>query len=74
MAIAPAADRINGKSGDDCLDGGRGNDKLIGGPGRDTIRARDHQRDVISCGRGHDTVPVDPLDRIKHGCEHIRRR
>lgn len=66
-------DRLSGRRGDDCLSGGRGADRLYGGggvdrlrggPGGDMIRARDGKRDVVRCGRGHDRVRFDSLDKV----------
>jgi hypothetical protein len=80
-----AADTFSGGSGDDRLDGGAGRDLLTGGRGRDVIgggsgndriRAHDHRRDRVRCGRGFDRVSADRFDLLS-GCERVhypRRR
>ena len=69
----PGRDRLYGGAGADELTGGGGRDVLDGGPGADRIRARDGQRDVVTCGSGRDRAEVDRLDRVS-GCEVVRRR
>jgi Ca2+-binding RTX toxin-like protein len=76
------ADRIFGERGNDRLFGQAGNDRLVGGPGRDrldggagndVLDARDRARgDVVTCGRGRDTVWFNRGDRVARDCE-IRR-
>ena len=75
-------DDLRGEGGDDTLIGLAGADYLVGGPGRDTIRAgdgndvilaRDGRRDVIDCGRGHDTVTADRFDVVRSSCEVVKR-
>lgn len=71
----PGNDYLNGGPGNDVLNGGPGKDHFIGGPGNDTIYARDHVRgEVISCGRGRDTVYADRGDRVAKDCERVFRR
>ena len=48
-------DRLFGGAGPDRLDGGPGQDHLDGGPSDDIVLARDHTRDRIVCGHGHDS-------------------
>jgi Ca2+-binding RTX toxin-like protein len=77
-------DRLYGGTGNDLLDGGTGNDRLSdrrgrdrfsGGAGNDRIDARDATLagrrgvDVITCGKGIDTVLADPRDRVAKDCE-----
>jgi hypothetical protein len=68
-------DLLGGESGDDTLDGGTGVDRYYGDSvsaciayscpsGRDDIRARDGEREEISCGPGTDTLEADPIDVI----------
>jgi hypothetical protein len=66
-------DRLNGGRGGDLLVGGSGKDKISGGPGRDRLRARDHKRDVVRCGKGRDRAIVDRRDKTV-GCEKVKRR
>ena len=64
-------DRASGLDGNDRLDGGRGRDTLSGGDGNDVIRARDGERDKISCGSGRDVVTADRSDRVSGDCERV---
>jgi Ca2+-binding RTX toxin-like protein len=66
-------DTLRGGGGNDVLDGGRGRDRLDGGPGNDLIRARDGERDVITCGQGRDRVLADRRDSVARDCEHVSR-
>jgi predicted acyl esterase len=76
-------DRIAAKGGDDCVAGNRGKDKLVGdegkdklrgGKGNDRIKAKDGERDRVSCGSGEgDRVIADGKDKLR-GCERKRRR
>jgi Ca2+-binding RTX toxin-like protein len=50
-----------------------GADTVSGGEGNDMIRSRDLQRDVISCGPGHDEAVVDSLDAVDADCENVVR-
>jgi hypothetical protein len=38
------------------------------------IRARDGQRDEVTCGSGRDRVIADKRDRVRRSCERVRRR
>lgn len=67
------ADCVFGQNGDDRIEGGGGRDKVTGASGRDRIMVRDHKRDVVRCGAGHDTVLADGKDRL-YGCERERIR
>ncbi len=67
-------DRLFGGAGPDRLDGGPGQDHLDGGPSDDIVLARDHTRDRIVCGRGHDLVLADKRDVVARDCEQVRRR
>jgi Tol biopolymer transport system component len=77
-------DVILGQAGDDRLTGGPGMDSLQGGPGRDVLHAGDGDdfvddgndgvRDVISCGRGRDTVQAERIDQVARDCEEVIRR
>lgn len=80
LSGGPGRDGLFGDRGADLLKGGAGEDVLIGGPGRDavrggagddTVRVADGQRDVVTCGPGHDSVVADRKD-VLHGCEHVR--
>jgi hypothetical protein len=61
-------DRLYGGFGNDILVGGKGKDVISGGPGNDKIRARDGERDTISCGSGRNTVVADDLDALARDC------
>ncbi len=67
-------DRLDGGGGPDVLIGGPGKDRHEGGPGSDTIKARDGERDKVSCGSGRDTAIADKKDRVDRDCERVRRR
>ncbi len=76
---SPNADALYGGPGNDSLRGGRADsrevNRFVGGRGNDTIFARDHARDLISCGPGHhDRVYADRKDRVARDCEHVLRR
>jgi type 1 glutamine amidotransferase len=66
-------DRLVGGGGSDRLKAGPGSDRLFGGGGSDRLEARDGVRDELSCGRGRDVAIVDRRDRIRSGCETVRR-
>jgi hypothetical protein len=72
---AEGQDLLGGEDGDDMLDGGTGVDRYYGDSvgaciayscpsGRDDIRARDGEREEISCGPGTDTLEADATDVI----------
>src|SRR4051812_47807108 len=72
--------RISGGSGNDHINGGAGNDTLIGNSGVDTINgnagddtivSRGDVADLITCGAGNDTAPVDAIDRVAPDCETV---
>jgi Ca2+-binding RTX toxin-like protein len=73
---------IRGRGGDDRLRGGAGKDLLLGGRGNDVLRARDGERDRVSCGPGRDRAVLDRLDAIvdatkrrrKGSCELVSRQ
>ena len=67
-------DLIYGLAGNDTITGAGGNDALHDGPGNDLLLARDHVRDVVDCGPGHDTVIADRTDLVGRACEDVRRR
>jgi Ca2+-binding RTX toxin-like protein len=78
-----SSDRLEGGSGVDYLVGHRGKDTLVGGAGKDhiagdsgndRIESRDHDRDVVRCGSGHDVVIADRRDRVFSDCERVIRR
>jgi hypothetical protein len=95
IAGGPGPDVINGGLGRDSIDGRGGNDLLYGsagpdvidaGPGDDYVESSDdtsgirpYRRDVVSCGKGTDSVrpvgsgvPVQPLlDVIDADCETV---
>jgi hypothetical protein len=54
------------------IDLGRGRDAVFAGTGDDEIAANDGTRDVIVCGRGHDTVTADARDSVRASCEEVR--
>jgi Ca2+-binding RTX toxin-like protein len=73
----PGADVLIGGPGDDRLDGGTGNDRAYtnlghdyvdAGTGNDYVSALNHQRNVVRCGTGFDTVRADRFD-VLIGCE-----
>ncbi len=68
------SDRVIAGPGGDRLIGGKGRDTMLGGGGPDVIKARDGQRDVITCGSGQDIVLADKADRVAKNCEKVRRR
>jgi hypothetical protein len=77
------SDVIDGRGGADVLLGGDGADEITGGSGRDVIsagggndvvRVRDHARDRVTCGPGHDVVIADRLDRVARDCDRVSRR
>lgn len=68
------ADTILGRSGDDIILGGSGVDRIEGDDGNDQIAIRDGVRDVVSCGRGRDSVVADRGDRVGRDCERVVRR
>jgi Ca2+-binding RTX toxin-like protein len=65
-------DRLNGGDGVDVLTGGPGRDRLFGGTGNDVLRARDGERDLVSCGKGKDRATVDRKDAVL-SCEKVSR-
>jgi hypothetical protein len=72
LAGQGGADRVSGASGDDDIRGGRGKDRLKGGAGADVIHAKRGARDRINCGKGKDTVFINPArDRARH-CERVK--
>ena len=64
-------DMARGGERRDKISGGRGKDRLRGGTGGDRIWAVDGVKDRISCGRGDDTVKIDPSDRVSRNCESV---
>lgn len=73
-------DTLGGGPGDDVLSGGGGSDrirdadgrnKIKGGNGSDTIDVIGGGRQIVSCGKGRDTVRADGEDRIKRDCETL---
>ncbi len=66
-------DVLSGGTGPDGLDGGPGQDRFDGGPSDDILLARDHTRDRIVCGHGHDLVLADKRDVVARDCEQVRR-
>jgi Ca2+-binding RTX toxin-like protein len=65
--------RLAGGRGEDDVLGGAGLDSLDGGTAGDLLRARDGNRDVVSCGPGRDLAIVDGRDRVRD-CEYLDRR
>jgi hypothetical protein len=71
------ADTVAGGHGDDFVDGGPGQDNIYGEyalgcsnlmaciGGADEIRARDGERDLISCGVADDHAVIDRIDIIR---------
>jgi Ca2+-binding RTX toxin-like protein len=63
---AGGADQLWGNGRDDLLVGGAGPDRLHGDDGDDRLKARDHTRDLVAGGAGHDAARVDrALDQIR---------
>ena len=72
----PRADHIWGNGGNDTIRGRGGEDELMGGTGNDYIRAVDHRKDDIKCGRGNDRARANPGDDIETEggrCERVIR-
>lgn len=77
----PGDDFLQGGFGNDVLDGGTGVDQFNGdrtetdvfAVGNDQIRARDGNREQVSCGLGSDTAEVDTIDVVDSSCEGIDR-
>jgi len=71
------ADVVAGGHDQDVVDGGRGRDSIYGEyavgcngtdaclGGADVIRARDGERDLISCGVGSDRAQIDRIDLVR---------
>ncbi|MGH2984752.1 MAG: calcium-binding protein [Solirubrobacterales bacterium] len=81
LVAGDGRDRLVGGLGDDQLFGEKGRDVLkdpggrntfVGGGGKDVIRARNGDKDTISCGKGRDKVKADRQDRIDVDCESVR--
>ncbi|MFS3127040.1 Ig-like domain-containing protein [Nocardioides sp. Bht2] len=70
------ADEMRGGLGHDLITGGTGGDTIFGGPGNDTLRAQERRgpRDLVSCGRGSDSVTADSIDSILRSCEKVDQR
>jgi len=66
----PGDDLLSGGPKRDYLRGGPGHDTLKGDGGRDFLAARDHTRDLVRCGRGHDLAKVDRIDQVRR-CEDV---
>jgi hypothetical protein len=67
-------DRVKGNDDADEVVGGKGRDTLGGGKGDDTLKARGGAVDRVRCGKGKDKAVVDRRDRVRRGCEKVRRR
>jgi Ca2+-binding RTX toxin-like protein len=77
------SDEVTDGLGRDLVYGGKGGDNLIGyggdrrvdrfygGDGNDIVQSRDVPavKDVVSCGRGTDTVYSDKADVVSENCE-----
>lgn len=77
LAGTAKRDTIRALGGDDHIVPRGGPDRVFGHAGKDYVVAKpDGSRDVIDCGRGHDTLFVgqrrDPLD-VKTSCETVRK-
>jgi Ca2+-binding RTX toxin-like protein len=71
------SDTVSGGHGDDLVDGGPGQDNIYGEyalgcsdlmaciGGADEIRARDGERDLVSCGVADDHAAIDKIDVIR---------
>jgi hypothetical protein len=62
------SDLLGGGSDADFVKGGKGRDRIRTQGGSDKLRVRDHERDHVSCGPGHDKVKADRIDRLG-GCD-----
>jgi Tol biopolymer transport system component len=70
----PGNDRVLGGDENDHFLLERGSDRVSGGKGDDLIEAGiDGRRDLISCGRGRDTVRAEAIDRVARDCERVLR-
>lgn len=66
--------RVVGTNGKDVLRGSNVPEFLVGRGGSDRFKVRDGLTDVISCGRGRDTVIADEFDRPRRDCEKVKRK
>jgi hypothetical protein len=63
-------DRVEAGPGRDTIAAGEGRDDIEAGSGDDWIRTTDQDRDLVSCGLGHDRAYVSHNDRVT-GCETV---
>jgi hypothetical protein len=63
-------DRVEAGPGRDTIAAGEGHDEIEAGSGNDWIRTTDQDRDLVSCGLGHDRAYVSHNDRVT-GCETV---
>jgi Ca2+-binding RTX toxin-like protein len=68
---SPGIETLRGGDGPDVLDGLGGPDRVFGGGGDDTIRARDRETDLVSCGDGNDAAVTDDIDDTGPTCEQV---
>jgi Ca2+-binding RTX toxin-like protein len=79
LADGLGKDTVYGNSGRDNLIGQGGDtslDYFYGGGGNDLVQPVDVPtvKDVVSCGRGTDTVYADEADVVNDNCERVRTR
>jgi len=63
---------VCGRGGNEVIVSG-GHDRIFAGPGNDRIDVRNHEFDLVSCGRGADRVRADPQDHVATDCEIVQR-
>ena len=77
VAVWPGTDDrslfpCRGTSGSDQLKASVDPTTILAGAGNDVVDARNHQRDVVDCGSGADTVKLDHAD-VARACERVQR-
>jgi hypothetical protein len=65
-------DTLRGGAGDDALNTRERVDRLFGGAGDDTLQASYQPANVLSCGRGSDTIDGEPSGQVLDGCERVK--
>jgi dipeptidyl aminopeptidase/acylaminoacyl peptidase len=61
-----------GTGGSDRMTAAAAPTTILAGAGDDVVDARNRRRDVVDCGRGHDSALVDRRDLVRR-CERVRR-
>lgn len=65
-------DKLVGGPGNDTMTGDTSMDFFFGADGSDSIKAKDGQKDFVSCGAGKDAVEADKIDIVAPDCEGAR--